>query len=308
MAHRMHNANSARTNINSVYFLRQAADTTDNKIDEQSIIIKGNKNMTSDASNTSEPSGAYEHIGGEDDVFIVENDGNSFKLHRKTLKENLLELKKFSHSNVRQLTAEHTESFRSVVEAMSLLHGTQALYDILLTDIRAIFSSIKDVKPGSVAAYFVGCFTDDKFSGPQGCSPKCASSLPPADGTPGYSNCEDLVLIYSEDGTFSSLNEKRSTHAYIYVESVEFAGFTKENIIQLRDAGIENSSIIFGNKDGSYREITSAMAIKQLPQQSGGKVSTQSSDSNVGGVIVLSIIVAIIIFLIFVFLYRNRRA
>lgn len=270
----------------------------------QSFFIKGDdqQNNTTDS---------YQHVGGEEDVFIINGPSESFQLHRKTLKEALEELKTQANIPLRQLNPQHTESFRSIVEALRLLYGSQALYDLILTDIRAVFSDVKDVRPGTVAAFFIGCFNDDKFPGPMGCSPKCAASLPPTEGTPGYNNCEDLVLIYS-GGLFSSLNEKRSIHAYIYIDDHDFQGFSLENIRQLRDAGIENASLIFGNQDGSYREVTGALAIDQLPLRSETTSSvnsqqintneTTSSNSSAG--VIFAIIFLIIIILLLVVLYR----
>lgn len=274
---------------------------------DQSFFIKGDEPQDT-------TTGSYEHVGGEEDVFIISGQGGSFQLHRKTLKEALEELKTQSNIPLRQLSPEHTESFRSIVEALRLLYGSQALYDLILTDIRAVFTDIKDVRPGTVAAFFIGCFNDDKFPGPMGCSPKCAASLPPTEGTPGYNNCDDLVLIYS-DGLFSSLNEKRSPHAYVYIGDTEFIGFSTENIRQLREAGIENSSLIFGNQDGSYREVTGALTLDQLPRKPESTPTPkaqldQPSDNinnnpNGGGTgLIFAIIIIIIVILLLIIFYR----
>jgi hypothetical protein len=211
--------------------------------------------------------------------------------------------------SIRQLTPEHTEAFKGVMEALRLLYGSQALYDLVLTDIRNVFNDVGEIKPGTVAAFFIGCFNDDKFPGPMGCSPKCAASLPPTEGTPGYVNCDDLVLIYS-GGLFSSLNEKSSSHAYIYIGDVDFQGFTSENIRELRNAGIENASLVFGNQDGTYREVSSAITVDKLPigrenpVQSSSIQSEETNNNNGAGVVVL-IIILVIIILLAVLLYRN---
>lgn len=278
----------------------------------QSFFIKGDDQQST-------VSDSYQHIGGEEDVFIINGPTESFQLHRKTLKEALEELKTQANVPLRQLNAQHTESFRSIVEALRLLYGSQALYDLILTDIRTVFNDVKDVRPGTVAAFFIGCFNDDKFPGPMGCSPKCAASLPPTEGTPGYNNCDDLVLIYS-DCLFSSLNEKRSTHAYIYIGDHDFPGFSLENVRQLKDAGIENASLIFGNQDGSYREVTSALSLDQLPlrvETSEASKSDTSPSSNQpapkdngdtssnGTGLIFAIIIIVIIVLLLVILYRT---
>lgn len=301
------------SNINSPLFMadpvpvRRGAQTNATSSPDQSFFIKGDDGKTSNT-------GTYEHVGGDEDVFIINGQGGSFQLHRNTLKETLNDLKTQAHVSVRHLSPNHTEAFRSIVEALRLLYGSQALYDLVLTDIRAVFADVKDIKPGTVAAFFIGCFSDDKFPGPMGCSPKCAASLPPSEGTPGYANCDDLVLIYSE-GLFSSLNEKRSAHAYIYISDPDFAGFTTENLRQLRAADIENVSLVFGNVDGSYREVTSALSIDQLPKKASeadeGTVSAAqnegdtSSSNNAGVGIALAIIIIIIIILLFVVVFRG---
>ena len=280
---------------------------------DQPFFVKGE-----DQQNTTTDS--YQHVGGEDDIFIINGPSESFQLHRNTLKEALEDLKTQAHVPLRQLNPQHTESFRSIVEALRLLYGSQALYDLILTDIRAVFNDVNDVRPGTVAAFFIGCFNDDKFPGPMGCSPKCAASLPPTEGTPGYNNCEDLVLIYS-DGFFSSLNEKRSPHAYIYVGEDDFSGFTAENIRQLKDAGIDNVSLIFGNQDGSYREVTGALPLDQLPRRTGtdGSQDSHTTPSNNsptpndtsdptqsnGTGLIFGIIIIVIIILLLVILYRS---
>jgi hypothetical protein len=270
----------------------------------QSFFVKGDESKDSS-------SDVYKHVSSDDDSLIINGQGGSYKLHRNTLKETLAELKPHAHVSVRHLSPEHTEAFRSIVEALRLLHGSQSLYDLVLNDIRTVFADVKDVKPGTVAAFFIGCFSDDKFPGPMGCSPKCAASLPPSEGTPGYANCDDLVLIYSE-GLFSSLNEKRSTHAYIYIGEADFTGFTSDNLRQLRDAEIENASLIFGNQDGSYREVTSALNIDQLPSKADPPATTQqqqqdpnSTPSNAGAGVALAIIIIVIVILVIVLLVRG---
>lgn len=251
----------------------------------------------------------------ESDVFTVDGADGPLQVDRALLRETLQQLKDHSQTLVNQLTPEKTESFKSVLEALRMLYNNQSAYDIVLGDIRREFSETSIVKPGTVAAFFVGCFTNDKFPGPPGCSPNCVASVFPAVGTPGYSHCDDLVLIYN-DGIFSSLNEKRSVHAYIYVGDAQFTGFSTVNITQLKDAGVENASIVFGNTDGTFREVTSVLSLDQLPKYTGVKleVNTQpaaSADANVsnnsmtGGLIALALIFIAIVVLLYI-IYRDR--
>jgi len=304
MSHRLGSSINSPLFMEDPIPLRNRKNHNSTQSNDQSFFLKGN-----DDDIESKPK-------VEEDVFIINSQGGSFQLHRKTLKDTLLELKVFANTSVNQLDPPQLESFKSIVEALKLLYGSQAVYDIVLNDIRESFSDIKDVKPGTVAAFFIGCFTDDpKFPGPMGCSPKCAASLPPTEGTPGYGNCDDLVLIY-KDGLFSSLNEKRSRHAYVYIGEPSFNGFTDENITQLSEAEIETVSLVFGNQDGTYREVTSPLLLEKLPRNSEKAPITKqvvpvqtsemtSTTSSAAGIIFAIIIIGLIILLIVVIARGN---
>lgn len=239
---------------------------------------------------------SFKYVGGEDDIFIVNNNGSSFELHRKNLKETLKELKKQAYSSVRQLKSEHTESFRSIVEALRLLYDSQPLYELILKDVHEIFYDVKDVKPGTVAAFFTGCFANHGNSQiPMGCTPTCAGSLAPPESEESYSNCDDLVLIYL-NGQFSSLNEKRSSHAYIYIENKsDFKGFTPQNISQLKDAEITKVSIIYN------KEVSNIVPLELLPKES----DTQTDQTQV--IIAVVVVVVILLLLGVVFYFVNRQ-
>ena len=267
------------------------------------------------SSEDSRLSGSYHHDGGKDDVFIIESNANSsFSLRRAQLKNTLISLREYSNVNIKALPPAQTEAFNNVVDVFRLLHGTQALYDIILADVRDIFKNVKDIRPGTVAAYFAGCFTDDDFPGSPGCNPKCASSLPPPEGSPGHSDCDDLVLIYV-NGNFNALNSKKSSLAHIFVEDQHFKGFTKNDIQQLTDNGIERVVMIFGNPDGSYREISSPNPVSSLPKFSSNpspadsQVNTSSNNdnnnsNNVGAAVLLTILIVFLILVILYVLYR----
>jgi hypothetical protein len=250
----------------------------------------------------------YETDTNNDDIFLIKSGEGSFKLNRGTLKENLLELKKFSNVQVKELGPKQTELFKSIVEALKYLYKSKDLYVLVLKDIHNVFSDVKDIKPGSVAAFYLGCFSDDeKFMDSMGCNPKCTSSLPPPEGTPGYYACDDLVLIY-KDGLFHSLNDKTSKHVYIYMGEDEFEGFTEENVKQLKDGKIEKASLIYGNPDGSYKEVTSAVLVDDLPMENSDNSNNDTESNNGAGIVLIIVLIAIIILLIVLFYrYYNKK-
>ncbi len=240
---------------------------------------------------------SYVYEGGDDDVYVINNNGTEFQLHRSTLRETLTELKDHQHKSIRLLEPDNTELFRDVVEALRLLYGSGEPYDLVMEDIHEIFPENTHMKPGTVAAFFAGCFGNDNFPGPAGCSPKCVANIP-SESKEG--ECNDLVLLYG-NGAFTSLNDVTSTHAFIYIENEPFNGFTRENVKELSDAGIDNASIIFGNPDGSYRDIKSDISIDQLPIDDS---TTSSSSGQVAAGVVFLLLVLVIAALLFWF-YKN---
>lgn len=242
-----------------------------------------------------------------EDVLIINDqssDNSSFQINRDNLKEILTGLKSKAHINVKQLNNADAGSFKSVIDAMRASHGSPS-YNVLVDDVKSVFSDIDNVKPETVAAFFVGCYKDNEFSGPIGCSPKCAGSIPPG-GTGDYSICEDLVLIYT-DGTFNSLNNKQSKHAYIYISDPDFTGFTTENINHLRDSGIEKVTLIFGNGDGSYKKISSVIDIDTLPVDTSLKPRATSTtmSNNTAAIVTVGVIILIIIIIVLLFMFSN---
>jgi hypothetical protein len=296
-------------NINSVHFMKKPVLPREDESASlpssrtQPFLVKGD-----DSSTDTDTSGI---TMSSDDSIIIDGDAESFKLNRTALKQNLIDLKPFAHLPGSRLPQQQSANFKVILEVMRTLYGTPAMYDVVLADVHSIYGDLQDVKPGTVGAFFSGCFQNDNFSGPLGCSPKCAASLPPTEGTPGYANCDDLVLIY-DDGAFSSLNDKRSEHAFVYIGDTKFSGFTVNDIRQLRDAGIINVSLIFGDEDGAYKEITAPTVLSQLPTKAGESeiakteaTQTSSSSSNTGAGIAIAIIVIIIIILLAFLLFKN---
>lgn len=284
------------SSINSSLFM---SDPVPIKDQNAKYLIKGDEVEMTDNSGTKEENNS----ANQEDFIVVTSEGGSFQLHRKTLREMLLELKKDSHVSIKQLNPGKTQSFTSIVETLRLLYNSNDLYDLVLKDVHEIFSNVSNIKPGTVAAFFLGCSNDNKFDGPMGCDPKCAASLPPSEGTPEYANCNDLVLLY-DNGGFSSLNDVGSQHAYIYIENNNFQGFTEENIKQLKDAGIQESTLVFGGPDGSYKEIRSPVKIDALPQVvsvNEQQQPTVTQSSGAGAAVFIVIIIVVLLLIAFAF-------
>jgi hypothetical protein len=287
---------------------RKIDNIANSALNDRSIFIKGDSDST--------PS--YEQMGGSEDVFFVRGGDSSFEFDRSAFYETLLDLKYQANVQVKDLHDDYTESFRGVVDALKLLYTVPSLYAIATEDIKKVFGDVKNIRPGSIGAFFIGCFNVDDSNLPLGCNPKCVSALPPAEGTVGYSNCEDLVLMYS-DGQFSALNEKSSPHAYIYVDG-KFDGFTEADKNKLKNqAHIDKVTLIFGDATGNYTEISTPISVDDLkvtdnPSQSlqvqqnsvtpAETTDNTSNNSSKGVAVAFTIIIILIIVLLIVIFYR----
>ena len=156
------------SNINSPLFMMDPVPIRNNKNqnlfsnNNRSFIVKGEDDATT-----------YEYKGGENDMFIIDKkEKGSYQFHRNALKESLLELKTQANCYVANLSNDHRETFNNTVEAIRLIYESPTLYSLILEDINGIFSDVTKVIPGTIAAYFIGCSSNDKFTGPLGCSPK----------------------------------------------------------------------------------------------------------------------------------------
>lgn len=181
------------------------------------------------------------------DVLTVNTEEGFFQLHRNILKGTLEELKKVSTTYIKNLTPDHKESFESTVDALRLIYGSESIFNIVVNDIQSVFSDIKNIIPGTVAAFFSGFYNDVEFVGQS-----------------WIQNCKDLILNYIDDSLYS-LNEKQSNHAYIYFDPSKVIGFTKKNIHQLSAAGIKNASLLYRNNDGIY--APNSVPINELPRK-----------------------------------------
>ena len=235
------------------------------------------------------PNANYEKVSDEEDLYIIRTADKSFYLYRQRLINTVKELHAYKHIQISQLEKYQAKLFESTVEATRILYNNHVLKKLILDDIQEIFKDVKNPAPGTISAFFLACFNNDDFQGPLGCNPRCAAS---SLGCEAF-DCEDTILVYS-GGQFNALNEKQSSHAYIYIESDKFVKFNSYDVQQLKNAHIFSVTIIYGNKDGTYRDITYKMNLDQLP--------THSNNSASAGVIVLVIIILLII-LALVFIY-----
>ncbi len=292
-------SNRSRSTIKSSLFTTDPLSTKDD-FGQNQIITYPEPFLTKGSDSSS-----FSLQSSNDNLYVVKSKNGTFKFNRNEFNSLLEKLKDYEFSSINNLSSKISSAFNDIVTSLNLINNSEELYKIILEDIKNVFLNIEQYKPASVGAFFTGCLSNSGFKGPIGCNPRCVSSLAP-NGNTSYANCEDFVLIYS-DGYFNSLNEKTSSHAYIYIDDEKFRGFTSNNIKQLAKSEIDNVTLIFGNKNGSYRDVTERIDINKLPLSKndlttdlGGDVDT----SIVPAVVVIVILIIIIVALILVAYFK----
>jgi hypothetical protein len=280
------------------------------------LTLTGSSFSTNSVSSKESSSSSSNHIEIDPNVdfFVIETDQGSFQLQRSSLTKCLEELKPYANTYIKNLPQDVKDSYHSIVETLKLLKGSDAYHNIILKDIHKAFASKeKGMKPGTVSAFFSACFGNDGFTGPYGCNLKCAVAFHGVDekdiDPDMVTVCEDLILIY-KDGSFGAINEKESSHAYIYVDGNNFQGFTKDNIETLKKSGIYEVALIFGNDDGSYKEVGSYISVHELPilkhgatnkssHKNNGTTTTTVNNSGIWAVVVVLIIIGLLLLLVY---------
>jgi hypothetical protein len=231
--------------------------------------------------------------GEESEELIVSNGEDYFKLNKSLMLEKIKSLKDFSNQKILDLPPEKKKVFEEVVSVLRILYNVPSIYEIVLREIKMIFQDDSEVQPGTLRAYFIGCFSKDNFNGPIGCNPKCTASLPSPEGSYFNTDCEDQVLIYEKRG-FSRLNDKKSETAFIFIAENDFNQFSDEEISKLEEAGIKNLNLIFPSK---FSQKNTSVSIEQLKKKS--KEPLKPKESNKNFAISLTLIIILGIFLLF---------
>src|SRR5258708_16741517 len=268
-----------------------------------SLFVKDYSDESSSTPYTESDNISYEKLSHKDDIYLIRTDNGSYELHRKILIKTLHELHKHAHELISHLDKDESDMLASTIEVTKILHNSKALKELMLNDIKHIFSDIKNPIPGTVGAFFIGCFNDN-FNGniALGCNLACAASI---FGCNSDIECTDLMLLFTNN-TFTSLNDKKSLHAYIHIESENFTAFTNHQINLLKSAGLETVTLIFGNKDSSYKEYTKKIFLDNLVTINSSVTSSSSSSSATPLIIFIIVIVIILIIIGLYYMYKNN--
>ena len=184
-------------------------------------------------------------------------------------------------------------------------------YEMLWDTCQDIFSKYSgELKPFTVACYFLGCMTKTPKDMEEGCTLLCAGAMPPPSCEDEFSYCSKNVYYYrrtKKGRVLQVMGESQgSSQAYIYInyDNIEsFPGFDRKDISFLISIGI-TEVCLYGYHDNRYYTLTTGfVSVKILPVSQREDVN--NDDSNSGIWIALCVIGIIILILIFWFIWRN---
>ena len=184
-----------------------------------------------------------------------------------------------------------------------------------MTEILSVFGQqVTKIVPGSVGAYFRGCFFNTNVPGLNpACGLDCISGIKPNTDTPGFSQCQDLVVKIGDDQKLEYKNSDEIvsySNAIIYIVqngSDKKKKLTVDHLDELQRLGVSQAKIVIGNGDG-YSQIADYTSIESLRTTIDSGVMDDDSDNDSssdskgwGWILLIILIIIIIIFLVIVF-------
>jgi hypothetical protein len=203
-----------------------------------------------------------------DEMLVFKGDHDNLAISLKDIRRSLEDLCRVGHIPIKELSGKHLEDFHHIVNVLRVAYPSPA-YGPLFDVVHDTFKHHKTVKPGTVAAFFHGCFIDTNFRDMPSCSDTCAGSTPPPQGTPGWQSCDKLAILLDDQGILRTLNEPQSVdQAYVFIaENYHFDGFTNESITQLSSYGVKKVNLIKSSGQ-TYEYLTGDFVpLNQLPRR-----------------------------------------
>lgn len=216
-----------------------------------------------------------------DDTIVTKDGSDVLKIDVNALNDALTELRNNASKEIRELNGSTYDKYRTMVSYVNLLYDTD-YYTVLHDLVKAKFADLKDIKPGTVGAYFAGCLLNPELPGfPKGCSPICSGSMPPPKDKIDqlqWGFCDNTVIwsTYSpqtQKFEFTTLNTvptqrgfgskdpvPNSDRALIFVNYNNinsFPGFTDDEKNILTNMGIRNVQLLGYTQNGEkYISLT----------------------------------------------------
>jgi hypothetical protein len=273
----------------------------------QSISLKRNNNSPPVFLTKGVESTRRRGDNGEDILQLTEGD-TKITIDMTDIEKRLLQLREHVDEFIIDLSDDNRANHDYIRTARRALGVTAVSHiDEIIT---RIFKDVTVVMPGTVGAYYIGCFIDStSFTGTVGCSAHCAGSISPSENTMGWEACKYTCFIYTPQN-FISLNETSDiTQSYIFIrDTIDFKGFTDGEIKNLKNFGVQKAKLVKYVNSAKYTDMTSGFVdLENLPHVKVEKPVTREIPSSSSSSYSMFIILLLIIVLAFLWLGMRRK-
>lgn len=259
------------------------------------------------------------------DEIASKDETETMKIDLSNIEDTLSLLRANDKKMIKELTGELDEKFRLFVSYVQLLYETD-YYPMIYNLVKAKFSDLDEIRPGTIGAYLGGCLADIKINNAMpSCTPVTVRSMPPpknSDSSTQWTFC-DNTIIWAEakaDGHYNLtvLNQiPDSDRALIFVNETraeDFPGFSFQEKDTLHRMGINEARIIGYTQSGrDYIDLTPAYQTlanlktrihpyvndsEEFNLEPGPVEAKAAGGNNTGIILILIIIILILIFLV----------
>ena len=227
------------------------------KYDDKGNMIFDSSDNTFQNTNTKSSKDANTQINEDDktdELFVKGSEINKVDLGE--MKKIIAEFRRYADVDIKKLRPYQSKRLNKMAYYVSLLYNHKESYMLMVSEIKKVFSNLTEVAPGTVGAYFYGCFIRTDFE--ETCSLICANSISPLARD---SECHQRVVwakydsendSYTFDETNKGINNKvkgktgedaankEGEITYLYIENPKlFNGFTMSEKESLSNMGVE---------------------------------------------------------------------
>lgn len=216
----------------------------------------------------------------------------------------LARLRPLADREIRSLSGEPLSDYRELVQYAKVLYDTD-LYGDFHRTVTNHFGDLREIKPGTLGAYFAGCLSQMKFgvniNVSDNCSVICAGQMPlPKSEDTMF--CPSTVLMALNDGhggyDFHTLHEGSGGDLLIYVDTKNgsFTGFSEAEKEKLKKYGADKIKIYRHSSDGrTSTELTNGgLNLQELPSRVNVTTNGGSSQNTNTLMIVLAIFLILV--------------
>lgn len=229
-----------------------------------------------------------------------------FSISKHDIKNNIKLLSNYSNVSISNITDKKViHAYEFIKDLVPILHNYNK-YDYLNSYIREQYRPAI-INPGTIGAFLFGCFQENYGDTNQECSPLCLNNI--ENNKIKKPQCD--IPIYTQTNSnnkirFSLINNNKSKHAYVFVES-DFIGFTFEEI-QLFERNKISTIEVFKTINSKHHRILKITKIQELPIMPINNDSSNPNSNNTNYYVWIFLIIIIMVIIIIYLINSNSNS